>query len=128
MEVSEGRSSELTRRVGPGDTAAALGSGSVPVLATPRLLAWAEAATVAVLDGALGAGETSVGVRVALDHTAPSAVGAVVTVRAEVVAVDGARLTFRVEARAADGSTVGRGTVERVVVDEARFTARSQRD
>lgn len=128
MEVSEGRSAELSRRVRPEDTAAALGSGSVPVLATPRLLAWAEAATVAALDGALGAGETSVGVRVALEHTAPSAVGAVVAVRAEVTAVDGPRLTFDVQARSADGSSLGNGSIERVVVDEERYTARLRRD
>lgn len=127
MEVSEGRWAELSRQVGPSDTAAALGSGSVAVLATPRLLAWAEAATVAALDGALGVGETSVGVRVALEHTAPSAVGEVVHVRAEVVAVDGARVVFDVEAHTPHGSSLGRGSLERVVVDEARFAARLRR-
>lgn len=127
MDVSLGRRAELSREVGPSDTAAALGSGSVAVLATPRLLAWAEAATVAALDGALGVGETSVGVRVELAHTAPSAVGEVVHVRAEVVAVDGTRVVFEVEARAAHGSSVGRGSIERVVVDEARFAARLRR-
>ncbi|WP_299443589.1 thioesterase family protein [uncultured Phycicoccus sp.] len=127
MDVSQGRRAELSCEVGPSDTAVALGSGSVAVLATPRLLAWAEAATVTALDGALGVGETSVGVRVELEHTAPSAVGEVVHVRAEVVAVDGARVVFEVEARTAHASSVGRGRIERVVVDEARFAARLRR-
>ena len=50
------------------DTATALGSGDVAVLATPRLLAWLEAATVAAAADVVGPGETSVGTRVELEH------------------------------------------------------------
>jgi hypothetical protein len=57
------------------DTAAALGSGSLPVLATPRLLAWFEAATCAALEPSLPAGSTSVGTRVVVEHLAASPVG-----------------------------------------------------
>ncbi len=124
MDLRAGRSAEVVRTVTGEDTAAALGSGDLPVLGTPRLLAWAEAATVAALDGALDPGVTSVGTRVELAHTAPSAVGDVVTVRAEVAAVDGARVRFTVVATGPHGTALGRATVERVVVDGARFTAR----
>ncbi|MBM6402053.1 thioesterase family protein [Phycicoccus sonneratiae] len=124
MDLHPGRSAEVIRTVSDADTAAALGSGDLPVLGTPRLLAWAEAATVAALAGALDEGATSVGTRVVLDHLAPSAVGSEVTVRAALAAVDGRRLALDVEATAADGTVLGRGTVERVVVDGARFTAR----
>ncbi|HKC27022.1 MAG TPA: hotdog domain-containing protein [Jatrophihabitans sp.] len=71
------------------DTATALGSGDVPVLATPRLLAWAEAATIAALAGRIDDGATSVGTHVVMAHLAASPVGAAVTVTAEVVAVSG---------------------------------------
>lgn len=124
MDLRAGRSAEVVRTVTGDDTAAALGSGDLPVLGTPRLLAWAEAATVAALDGALDPGATSVGTRVELAHTAPSAVGDVVTVRAEVAEVDGTRVTFGVTATGPGGVRLGHGTVERVVVDGARFTAR----
>ena len=124
MEPAAGQRAEITVVVGEDDTATALGSGDVPVLATPRLLALAEAATVRAVAGALARGQTSVGTSVRLEHTAASPVGMRVTVVAELTAVDGRRLTFRVEAVDADGAVAGLGTVERVVVDRDRFLAR----
>ena len=61
--------------VGPADLASALGSGDVAVLGTPRLVALAEAATVAALAGVLDPGRTSVGTRVDLRHLAPTVEG-----------------------------------------------------
>ena len=72
----------LTFTVTEADTAEALGSGSLPVLGTPRLLAWCEAATCAAIEEWLSPGETSVGTRVELEHTRASRVG----VRVEVTA------------------------------------------
>lgn len=105
------------------DTALALGSGRLPVLGTPRLLAWCEAATCRALEGRLPLGSSSVGTSVVLEHLAPSGVGAQVTVVCLVAAVDGRRIRFEVEATDAVGVVVGRGTVQRVVVDDARFLA-----
>lgn len=106
------------------DTAVALGSGGLPVLATPRLLAWCEQATCSAVAGRLPTGSSSVGTSVALDHLAASAVGDEVRVLAVLVAVDGRRLEFEVEATDAAGTVLGRGTVGRVVVDDDRFLAR----
>ncbi|WP_020575811.1 thioesterase family protein [Actinopolymorpha alba] len=106
------------------DTAEALGSGDVPVLATPRLLAWAEEATCAAVAGALAANQTSVGKHVELSHLAPSPLGERVTVSAVLVAVDGRLLRFEVTAEHPDGSSVARGAVTRAVVDRDRFLAR----
>ena len=75
-------SARLTFTVTDDDTAIAVGSGSLPVLGTPRLLAWCEATTCAAVEPALADGETSVGTRVALEHTAASGVGRTVTVTA----------------------------------------------
>ena len=119
-----GARAELTRVVTDGDTASALGSGDLAVLGTPCLLAWCEAATCLVVAPSLPAGATTVGTSVRLDHLAPSGVGEQVTVRAEVTAVDGRRVVLGVEATDAGGAVVGRGTVERVVVDAERFLAR----
>lgn len=106
------------------DTATAVGSGDVPVLGTPRLLALAEAATVAALRGRLPDGRTSVGTRVELDHLAATAVGGTVTVRAELTAVHGRALRFTVVATDDADTVVGRATVVRAVIDRERFLSR----
>ncbi len=108
------------------DTAQKVGSGDVPVLATPRLLAIAEMATVEATRAHLAPGETSVGTRAELEHLAASPIGTHVEVDTELTEVDGRRLVFAWEAR--DRHTlVGRGTIERVVVDRARFVERATR-
>lgn len=105
------------------DTAAAVGSGSLPVLGTPRLLAWCEAATCAAVAEVLVDSETTVGTRVSLEHSAPSVVGAVVSVSASVVHVDGRLARFSVAARQ-EGRLVASGEVTRVVVETERFLGR----
>jgi predicted thioesterase len=107
------------------DTALALGSGSLAVLGTPRLLAWCEAATCAEVESTLDDGETSVGTRVQLEHLAASPVGAELEVTAETAYVDGRLHRFTVAAQhSADGKVVASGEVTRVVVDAERFLAR----
>ena len=116
------------------DTALAVGSGSLPVLGTPRLLAWCEAATCAALEADLAEGATSVGTRVALEHLAASPVGQVLEVSAAVTHVDGRLRRLTVAARhvatgadpgaPAAGKVVATGEVTRVVVDAERFLAR----
>jgi fluoroacetyl-CoA thioesterase len=121
--IEAGLTATVDRTVGEEDTAATLGSGSLPVLGTPRLLAWCEAATCAALDPVLEDGQTSVGTRISLEHTAPSAVGATVQVTASSVHVDGKLVRFSVAARQ-EGKLVGSGEVTRVVVDAERFMSR----
>ena len=75
-----------------------MGSGSLPVLGTPRLLAWCEAATCAAIDPTLPEGSTSVGTRVELEHRAASPVGAEVRVTASASYVDGRLHRFTVVA------------------------------
>ncbi|MEO3797886.1 hotdog domain-containing protein [Nonomuraea sp. B10E15] len=108
------------------DTAKSVGSGDVPVLATPRLLALAEAATVRAVERHLAPGQTSVGTRVELEHVAASPLGTRVQLGVELTRVDGRRLTFAFEAHD-EHSVVGKGTIERVLVDRARFLAASER-
>lgn len=126
--MTEPLTATLVRTVTDDDTAAALGSGSLPVLATPRLLAWLEAATCAALEPTLPAGSTSVGTRVDLQHLAASPVGAQVEVTAATAYADGRLHRFTVAARhvtdGAPGKVVASGEVTRVVVDSERFLAR----
>ncbi len=120
MTFEVGQSAQLVAMVGVDDTAVALGSGDVPVLATPRLIAWCETATVDAVAATLPSGKTTVGARVEFDHLGPSAVGAEVTVTARLMAVSGRTLDFSVEA-IEKGKTVGRGTIRRVLVDRDQF-------
>ena len=109
------------------DTAIALGSGDVRVLATPRLIAWLEAATVDACPE-LGPEETSVGTRVDIEHLAATPLGARVDARAEVVHRDGRLLRFSVTAHhdAGSGSVlIAQGQVTRVVVRREPFLART---
>ncbi|PSK66787.1 Fluoroacetyl-CoA thioesterase [Micromonospora sp. MH33] len=108
------------------DTAQAVGSGDVPVLGTPRVLALAEAATVAATATRLPSGSTTVGTRVELEHRAATPVGRTVAARAELVKVDGRRLAF--EVIVTDGNeVVATGRVERALVDRQRFVERAVR-
>lgn len=102
------------------DTAVVIGSGDVPVLATPRVIALCEEATVAAIAGRLGPGETTVGMRVEIDHLAPTAVGRHVIAEATLKKVEGRRLTFTVCATDHRG-LVAAGKVTRVIVDVDRF-------
>ncbi|HEU5416313.1 MAG TPA: hotdog domain-containing protein [Streptosporangiaceae bacterium] len=131
MSLATGARGTVSAVVTEADTALAAGSGDVPVLATPRLLALAEAATVAAIAPHLARGQTSVGTAVHIEHRRATPVGAQVTADAELTSVDGPRLTFSVTARHVVGSAGGEpgdviaaGTVERAVVDRARFLAR----
>jgi len=119
----------LTFTVTDDDTAIAVGSGSLPVLGTPRLLAWCEAATCAAIDPTLDEASTSVGTRVDLEHVAASAVGRQVKVTTWASYVDGRLHRFTVAARnvapdGSEGAIVGTGEITRVVVDRDRFLAR----
>ncbi len=117
----------LTFTVTDADTAEAVGSGSLPVLGTPRLLAWCEAATCAAIDPTLEPGSTSVGTRVSLEHLAASPVGQEVEVTASAAYVDGRLHRFTVGARhlgGGDGKVVGSGEITRVVVDAEKFLSR----
>ncbi len=111
--------------VTPADTAVALGSGDVDVLATPRLLAWCEAATCAAAASAVGPGQTSVGTRVRLEHLVATPVGGRVEVHAVREHRDGRLLRFGVVATDRRGRTVATAEVTRVVVDRDRFAART---
>ena len=123
--VETGASATLGFVVGESDTAEAVGSGELPVLATPRLLAWCEAATCSAVTGSLGEGSTSVGTRVSLEHLAASPVGQEVSVEASLAYVDGRLLRFNVAAtHLDDGKVVATGEVTRVVVDSERFMSR----
>ena len=133
MALAPGLLSFVQIVVADTDTAMAMGSGDVPVLGTPRLLALAEAAAVAAIGPSLDSGLTSVGTGAALEHKRPSPVGAQVVVEAELTEVEGRRLVFRFIARQKrsrppddEDTVVGAGTLERVLVNKDQFVSRAR--
>jgi predicted thioesterase len=106
--------------VGDADTARSLGSGSVDVLGTPRLVALLEETTCEAVEGRLDNGATTVGMRVQVDHLHPTPIGAEVLAEAYLDKIEGRRITFTVTA-SDSGGLVAAGKVTRVVVDVQRF-------
>ncbi|MBV8991018.1 MAG: hypothetical protein JO372_20885 [Solirubrobacterales bacterium] len=103
------------------DTAAALGSGDVPVLATPRLISWMEAATVGCARQLVDSDKTTVGTAVRIEHRRATPVGDSVEVIAERPSCAGRRLTFNVQAFDSSGRLVAAGEIDRAVVDRESF-------
>jgi len=115
---------QTTLLVTDADTARAVGSGDLPVLGTPRLVALAEQATVAAAQPLLAQGQTTVGTRVRFDHVYPTPVGGTVTASADLAHRDDRLLRFTVAAHDADGRLVGEGEITRVIVNAERFMAK----
>jgi fluoroacetyl-CoA thioesterase len=105
-------------------TAIAQRSGDVPVLATPKVVAVAEEAAIRALDGVLDDTQTTVGMRIQLDHLAPTPIGRTVLAEATLKRIEGRRLTFNVSVSDERG-LVAAGTITRVVVDRERFLERA---
>jgi fluoroacetyl-CoA thioesterase len=112
--------------VGVEHTAPRVGSGRVPVLATPVMINVIEAAALAAVEHLLPAGHQSLGIHLDVHHFAATPVGMRVYATAELINIDGRTLLFRVEARD-EREPIGDGWHKRVVVNVARFDQRVQR-
>ena len=123
--VEPGLSARCSMVVGEQDTAIAVRSGDVPVLATPRLLALCEETACRAMGQRLGPGRTSVGAGVQFDHLAPVRVGSTVEAEATLDKVEGRRLIFTVTV-ADDAGLVGAGRMTRVIVDVEGFLAKAR--
>ena len=118
MRVGSEGSAEIT--AGETDSAQAMGSGSLPVFATPRMIALMEQAACAAVADQLQNGQTTVGIYLEVEHSAPSPLGAHVRARAVLERVEGRVLHFAVSAEAG-GQAIGQGTHRRAVVDADKF-------
>ena len=104
-------------------TAIAMGSGNMPVLATPAMMALMENAAMLAVADHLPQGCTTVGGHIASSHLKPSRLGDTVTATATVTRIDGKKIEFKVEARCGD-TLLGEGTHLRFVVDQEIFMSR----
>lgn len=104
-------------------TAERLGSGDLPVLGTPAVLAFAEATCVALVGSGISPADTTVGTHASIDHLKATGLGKTVAATATLRATDGRKLAFDVMV-AEEGEVVATVRHERVVVDRDRFMAR----
>lgn len=102
------------------DLAVAVGSGDLPVLATPRMAALMEQAAAALVAPHLDDGITTVGIELAITHSAPTLPGSRVSAEATLTAADGRRFAFAVRAYDTVGG-IGAGSHTRVSVKSDRF-------
>lgn len=122
----ESKTYSITVTVTPAQTARAMESGSLKVLATPALIALMEQAACGCAAMLLPEGQTSVGTEVNIRHIAATPVGMQVTATAELIGMEGRTLTFSVKAHDAAGP-IGEGTHTRVMVDAERFQYKTDR-
>jgi fluoroacetyl-CoA thioesterase len=125
-QITPGLTGTADLIVAPEHTAPFVGSGRIPVLATPVMINVIEAAALAAVERLLPEGHQSLGIHLDVSHVAATPVGLRVTATAEVMRVEGRTITFRVQARD-EFEEIGGGTHQRVVVSVARFEERLQR-
>lgn len=118
LETGLKHTSELT--VSDAMTAKAVGSGDLPVLATPMMIALMENAAMLAVQAHLPEGNTTVGGHIKVSHVRPSNIGDAVQATAEVIAIKRKKVTYRVEAYC-DGQLIGEGTHLRFIVERNRF-------
>jgi fluoroacetyl-CoA thioesterase len=121
--ITPGLRGTSSLRVGTEHSAATLGSGDVPVFATPMLVALMEKAAVAALGSALDADKTTVGTWIEMSHVAATPLGMDVRADAEVTAVDGRTLTFHILAHDAV-EQIGEAHHRRVIVGREGFVGK----
>ncbi|MBQ9822333.1 MAG: thioesterase family protein [Muribaculaceae bacterium] len=121
IEIGLTHTSQLT--VTEAVTAIEMGSGDMPVLATPAMMALMENAAMLAVADHLPEGCTTVGGHIASSHIKPSKLGDIVTATAMVTRVDGKKIEFKVEARSGE-TLLGEGTHLRFIVDKEKFMSR----
>ena len=124
MDITVGLKGTVKETVATANTAAKVGSGSLPVFATPAMIALMEKASCTALEGHLDEGSTTVGTMVSIEHVAATPIGMEVTVESTVTAVDGRKVSFDVTAYDAVG-LIGRGKHDRFIVNAEKFTAKA---
>ena len=122
--VEIGATNTIVSVVGEKDTAKEVGSGTLRVLATPRLIALMEECAYKCIENMLDEGTTSVGTEIEIQHLAATPVGMKYSVRADVLLVEGRKITFKLAAHDENG-IIAEGMHERFIVFEEKFIAKT---
>ena len=121
IEIGLKHTSEIT--VTDAVTAIKIGSGDMPVLATPAMMALMENAAMLAVASELPEGSTTVGGHIESSHLKPSKIGDKVSATAEVTKVDGKKIEFKISAYSGN-TLLGEGTHLRFIVDKERFISK----
>ncbi|RUL60318.1 dihydrolipoamide acyltransferase [Prevotella koreensis] len=121
METGQKHTSEII--VKDSLSAENVGSGDMPVLATPMMMALMENAAMLAVKDSLEEGMTTVGGHIESSHLAPTKIGEKVMATAEVTKVDGKKIFFKISAYCGE-TLLGEGTHLRFIVDRQKFLAR----
>lgn len=123
--VSVGIVKEKKSKVMSENTAMALGSGTLPVYATPAMILLIEETASESVASHLQEGETTVGTLLDIKHTSASPIGVQILCRTELIEVDRAKLRFKVEVFDTKGE-IGNGFHERFIVKSEKFMIKAQ--
>lgn len=121
--LTEGLSHTSSLIVSEETTAAKIGSGDMPVFATPAMMALMENAAMLAVSDELPDGSSTVGGQIESSHLRPSAIGAEIKATATLEKIDGRKLYFKVEAYDGD-KLIGEGKHLRFIVDRDKFLAK----
>lgn len=124
MRMEIGIRNSLETKVAADNTAAAIGSGTLAVFATPAMTALIEETAWRNVAACLADGQTTVGTKLDISHVSPTPVGMNVRCETELVGIDGRRLTFKVDVYDERG-LIGTGTHERFIVMSEKFQAKA---
>lgn len=119
-----GAGATKTEIVTNANTAITLGSGLLPVYATPAMVALMEGAAVLAIAKDLNSGESSVGISISVEHLQATSLNKRVVATATLTAMDGRKLSFNVELHDDNGNLLGRGTHERMIIDVEKFMSK----
>lgn len=123
--MQTGLKKEIASAVTEENTAIAVKSGSLPVFATPMMIALMEEAAAKILEENLNEDETSVGILMNVSHIAATPVNLKVRAEAEIIACEGRKITFKVTAYD-EKEKIGEGTHERFIVNKEKFMAKAK--
>ncbi len=126
MSVAVGTKGYQEEIVVPEKTAETVGSGLLPVYATPMMVALMELTASSSVQDQLEEGQGTVGSMLNVSHVSPTPVGMKVWAETEVTAVEGRKLTFAVKAYDERG-LIGEGTHQRFIIDNARFMEKCEK-
>jgi fluoroacetyl-CoA thioesterase len=122
-QIIKGLVAEASREVTSAESASHLGSGTVGVYATPAMVAFVERTCQQLVQPLLAPGQTTVGMGIEIRHLAPTPIGAMVRVRAEVMSYDGRQIEFHAQVWD-ETELIGEAEHRRAVVDFERFMRR----
>ena len=124
--LKPGLGAEVSDTVKDSNSASAWGSGGLPVLATPAMIAYMEKAAHTAVDSLLPQGWSTVGTEVNIKHLSATPIGMKVTAKAELLTVDGRALSFKVEAFDEAGK-IGEGSHNRFIIESEKFMSRTEK-